>query len=183
MAKVFEPKLYIKYIQDSKSDIISSITFDEKTGKGKITYNPKCVNVDPEAPDFKGTTTNLNDEEMVRAVLLLKLEKEYGYKFENKYIDIEKVYEAPGRPKKGAKGSRSDIVIRNEDGSPFLYFELKTPQKYISERYLIKGQLFQSSKLEKIKRPDYLLWTTVVFNDSGEPAINTLVISTSQYRI
>ncbi len=51
--------------------------------------------------------------------------------------------------KKGAKGSRSDIVIRNEDGSPFLYFELKTPQKYISERYLIKGQLFQSSKLEK----------------------------------
>ena len=88
MAKVFEPKLYIKYIQDSKSDIISSITFDEKTGKGKITYNPKCVNVDPEAPDFKGTTTNLNDEEMVRAVLLLKLEKEYGYKFENKYIDI-----------------------------------------------------------------------------------------------
>lgn len=181
MAKVFEPKLYIKYIQDSKSDIISSITFDEKTGKGKITYNPKCVNVDPEAPDFKGTTTNLNDKEMVRAVLLLKLEKEYGYKFENKYIDIEKVYEAPGRPKKGAKGSRSDIVIRNEDGSPFLYFELKTPQKYISERYLIKGQLFQSSKLEKIKRPDYLLWTTVVFNDSGEPAINTLVISTSQY--
>lgn len=181
MAKVFEPKLYIKYIQDSKSDIISSITFDEKTGKGKITYNPKCVNVDPEAPDFKGTTTNLNDEEMVRAVLLLKLEKEYGYKFENKYIDIEKVYEAPGRPKKGAKGSRSDIVIRNEDGSPFLYFELKTPQKYISERYLIKGQLFQSSKLEKIKRTDYLLWTTVVFNDSGEPAINTLVISTSQY--
>lgn len=181
MAKVFEPKLYIKYIQDSKSDIISSITFDEKTGKGKITYNPKCVNVDPEAPDFKGTTTNLNDEEMVRAVLLLKLEKEYGYKFENKYIDIEKVYEAPGRPKKGAKGSRSDIVIRNEDGSPFLYFELKTPQKYISERHLIKGQLFQSSKLEKIKRPDYLLWTTVVFNDSGEPAINTLVISTSQY--
>lgn len=181
MAKVFEPKLYIKYIQDSKSDIISSITFDEKTGKGKITYNPKCVNVDPEAPDFKGTTTNLNDEEMVRAVLLLKLEKEYGYKFENKYIDIEKVYEAPRRPKKGAKGSRSDIVIRNEDGSPFLYFELKTPQKYISERYLIKGQLFQSSKLEKIKRPDYLLWTTVVFNDSGEPAINTLVISTSQY--
>lgn len=181
MAKIFEPKLYIKYIQDSKSDIISSITFDEKTGKGKITYNPKCVNVDPEAPDFKGTTTNLNDEEMVRAVLLLKLEKEYGYKFENKYIDIEKVYEAPGRPKKGAKGSRSDIVIRNEDGSPFLYFELKTPQKYISERYLIKGQLFQSSKLEKIKRPDYLLWTTVVFNDSGEPAINTLVISTSQY--
>lgn len=181
MAKVFEPKLYIKYIQDSKSDIISSITFDEKTGKGKITYNPKCVNVDPEAPDFKGTTTNLNDEEMVRAVLLLKLEKEYGYKFENKYIDIEKVYEAPGRPKKGAKGSRSDIVIRNEDGSPFLYFELKTPQKYISERYLIKGQPFQSSKLEKIKRPDYLLWTTVVFNDSGEPAINTLVISTSQY--
>lgn len=181
MAKIFEPKLYIKYIQDSKSDIISSITFDEKTGKGKITYNPKCVNVDPEAPDFKGTTTNLNDEEMVRAVLLLKLEKEYGYKFENKYIDIEKVYEAPGRPKKGAKGSRSDIVIRNEDGSPFLYFELKTPQKYISERYLIKGQLFQSSKLEKIKRPDYLLWTTVVFNDSGEPAINTLVISASQY--
>lgn len=181
MAKIFEPKLYIKYIQDSKSDIISSITFDEKTGKGKITYNPKCVNVDPEAPDFKGTTTNLNDEEMVRAVLLLKLEKEYGYKFENKYIDIEKVYEAPGRPKKGAKGSRSDIVIRNEDGSPFLYFELKTPQKYISERYLIKGQLFQSSKLKKIKRPDYLLWTTVVFNDSGEPAINTLVISTSQY--
>ena len=90
MAKVLEPKLYIKYIQDSKSDIISSITFDEKTGKGKITYNPKCVNVDPEAPDFKGTTTNLNDEEMVRAVLLLKLEKEYGYKFENKYIDIEK---------------------------------------------------------------------------------------------
>ena len=181
MAKVFEPKLYIKYIQDSKSDIISSITFDEKTGKGKITYNPKCVNVDPDAPDFKGTTTNLNDEEMVRAALLLKLEKEYGYKFENKYIDIEKVYEAPGRPKKGAKGSRSDIVIRNEDGSPFLYFELKTPQKYISERHLIKGQLFQSSKLEKIKRPDYLLWTTVVFNDSGEPAINTLVISTSQY--
>ena len=144
-----------------------------------ITYRADAIYVDPKAPDFRGYTTNLNDEELVRAVLLLRLSEEYGYPLDGKSICLETVYEAPGRPKKETKGSRADVIVRDLQGNPFLFFELKTPENYVRERDFIKGQLFQGSKLD-IARPKFLVWATVREAPKTEK-IDVMVISAEKY--
>ena len=161
MAKnIFDRSSYFKIIKSTKGfDFIEDIVFDEKTGKGSVTYDSAKVFVDPDAPDFSGYKTTLNDEEFVR-ILALKHLKERKYTFEPDIVEIERTYPAPGRPKKGVKGSRADIIIRDSTGNAYIYIELKTPSEYESKKHLIEGQLFQSSKLEKI-RPQYLAWMTI----------------------
>ncbi len=180
----FDPKPYIEEIK--KSDVAKSLitTFDYslESMSGSITYNPQAVNVDPDAPDFNGTTTSLNPEELVRVCTLIRLGEELGYPIDSSHIDLEKCYEAPGRPKKNVKGSRADIIVRDDEGAPFLYIEVKTPYNYISQQNFIEGQLFQSSKLETIK-PTYLVWSTVRYRGSGRGHIDALVIPTETYPV
>lgn len=173
----FNKNPLIEFIQKHKLKDKLLLSFDDKNGE--VTYNPKAVCVDPEAPDFIGTTTKLNHEEYVRIAFLLSLASEHGYPLDCAYIDIEKTYEAPGRPKKGTKGARADIIVRDEHGDPFLYFELKTPNEFISEKSNIKTQLFQASKLDK-KRPQYLIWGTTKSTVSGIELKN-IVIPTDEF--
>lgn len=182
-SKKFEVQAYIDEIESSPSKewLILGYEYDFEKAEGYITYNPKAVNIDPEAPDFTGSTTLLNDEEFVRAVILLKLADEYGYALDAKRIDIEKVYQAPGRPKKDLKGSRADLIVRDNSGEAFLYFEIKTPEKFITERSsLIEGQLFVSSIFEP-SRPKYLVWATLEASSLAKPRMKCLLISTEEY--
>lgn len=97
----FDPKPYIETIQSSESFewLVTAFIYDADARQGFVTYNPEAVYVDPDAPDFSGTTHPLNDEELVRVVTLLSLADDYGYTLDSKHIDIEKVYEAPGDPR------------------------------------------------------------------------------------
>lgn len=177
----FDPKPYIETIQSSESFewLVTAFSYDADARQGFVTYNPEAVNVDPDAPDFSGTTHLLNDEELVRVVTLLSLADDYGYALDSKHIDVEKVYEAPGRPKRNVKGSRADIIVRNDSGEAYLYFELKVPKSYVDSRDLIEGQLFQSSLLEQ-PRPQYLIWSTARPSESEGVKIEALIISTAE---
>lgn len=175
----FHPEYYLRAIEDSpfKDKLIERIVYTQE--EKSITYRADAIYVDPKAPDFQGNTTNLNDEELVRAVLLLRLSQDYGYPLDGKSICLETVYEAPGRPIKGSKGSRADVIIRDPKGNPFLFFELKTPDNYVRERDFIKGQLFQGSKLD-IARPKFLVWATVREAPKTEK-IDVMVIPAEKY--
>ena len=144
-----------------------------------ITYGIDAVWIDPEAPGFHGRTTSLNDEEAVRVAFLLLLERDCKYTLSRETIELEHVYKAPGRPKRGAKGCRADIIVRDGEKNPYLFIELKTPDEFTTSRKLIDGQLFQASKLEDVA-PKYLVWATVVFR-SAEPVIQAVVISRDKW--
>lgn len=167
---------YLAWIeaQPSRCSLIESI---EDTN---ITYDSKAVWVDPDAPDFRGYTTRLNDEEVIRAAFLLLLERDCGYALTPNTVELEHVYEAPGRPKRGAKGCRADVIVRDKERNPYLFIELKTPNEFLKSRKLIDGQLFQASKLEDIA-PKYLVWATVVFRN-GSPVIQAVVIPKQKWQ-
>lgn len=166
---------YVAWIrsQDGFHNLIEEIDNDN------IVYNRNAVWVDPEAPDFLDTKTHLNDEEAVRAAFLLLLSRDFEYELAPRSIELEHVYQAPGRPRLGAKGCRADIIARDGQGNPYLFIELKTPDEYSNSRKLIDGQLFQASKLEDVT-PKYLVWATVVFRN-GAPVIQSVVIPRSDW--
>lgn len=166
---------YVAWIrsQDGFHNLIEEIDNDN------IVYNRNAVWVDPEAPDFLDTKTHLNDEEAVRAAFLLLLSRDFEYELTPRSIELEHVYQAPGRPRLGAKGCRADIIARDGQGNPYLFIELKTPDEYSNSRKLIDGQLFQASKLEDVT-PKYLVWATVVFRN-GAPVIQSVVIPRSDW--
>ena len=140
---------------EHRSQIVASISEES------ISYEPLGVWVDPSAPGFKGSTTRLTDEELVRAYLLLKLIGPYGYSASAETLEIERVYKPVGRPT--GKGGRADILVRQAKkkvGECFLFVECKTPEAFDRDFRYIDGQLFRLS-LQEQPRPRYLLYYTV----------------------
>jgi type I restriction enzyme M protein len=122
-----------KYLDDQKEKVIELYDFEKK----KVKYSEKIKGW--KIDEFRG------DEEIVRAFVLAKLVNELGYKPEN--IEIEKQYDI-GRPK--VNKTRIDIIVRDEDGSAFLYIELKSPQDYEKDKdEVIEKQLFNLASQEK----------------------------------
>ena len=174
---VFRKALYNYIINNNNyHKVISNIDIKED-GSGTITYNPLGVFVDPAAPGFTDTTTNITDEEMVRADLITRLATKYSYNASPKVIEIERTYKSVGRP---GKGGRIDVLVRNpDDASAFLFIECKAPDKYDIDYKLIEGQLFRLSRMEKAK-PTYLVYYTTTFL-SGKPSERSLIIDGNRY--
>ena len=123
--------------------------------------------MDDKAPGFRGFTTSLTDEELVRAYLLLRLCTEFGYVASPKVLQVETVYKPVGRPT--GKGGRADVLVRRPKGQGedcFLFVECKTPDTYDRDFKLIDGQLFRLS-LQEQPRPRYLLYYTVDLTIEG----------------
>lgn len=167
---------YIAWIEAQPS----SCSLIEAIDGTDITYASDAVWIDPDAPDFRGYTSHLNDEEAVRAVFLLLIARDCGYVLTPNAVELERVYEAPGRPRRGAKGCRADVIVRDKERNPYLFVELKTPHEFSRSRKLIDGQLFQAAKLENTA-PKYLVWATVVFRD-GDPVIQAVVIPKQKWQ-
>lgn len=154
--------------------IIASITPDS------ITYESSGVWVDPSAPGFVQTTCRLTDEELVRAWLLLKLTRSYGYEASPHVLEVERVYKPVGRPT--GKGGRADILVRNtglKSGDCFLFAECKSPEGFDRDLRYIDGQLFRLS-LQEQPRPRYLLYYTVDLR-SGELRDRIILIDTLSF--
>ncbi len=155
-------KHIIDYIlhHEKYKDVIENIVYNSD-GTGKITYNTLNIFVDPSAMNFNGATTNIGDEELVRAYLILNLVSKYKYPLGATVIEIERTYKSVGRP---GKGGRIDIIVRTQDvnkqGDAFLFIECKAPEKFDEDFKLIDGQLFRLSKQEKV-RPRNLVYFTV----------------------
>ncbi|TVZ60177.1 type I restriction enzyme M protein [Flavobacteriaceae bacterium MAR_2010_105] len=93
----------------------------------------------------------LGPEEVVRAFLVDKLVNELGYSEKN--IELEKYYtrESIGRVKQKNKDdtARVDVIVKDKHGNPFLYIEVKAPDKFEDGEKDIIGQLFELSDLEE----------------------------------
>lgn len=100
------------------------------------------------------------DEEIVRAFLVDRLINELNYLPE--FIEIEKEYSV-GRPK--VNKPRIDIILRDRENKPYLFIELKAPDKFESDKVYIEGQLYKLAKLEKTK-PKYLVYYTIQENNN-----------------
>lgn len=142
-----------KYLDKQKVKVVE--TYDFKNKKVKYSEKIKGWKIDK----FRG------DEEIVRAFIISKLVNELGYKPEN--IEIEKKYEQKvGRQK---KEGRVDVLVKDKNGNPFLFMELKEPDKYEVDKKDIDGQLFNLSDIEEKKyktKVSYLVYYTIdLLND------------------
>jgi len=119
--------------------------------KGTINYSDKLVKYeDPKV--LKGS------EEVTRAFLINRLVNELDYKPE--LIEIEKRYSI-GRPK--TSKAEIDVIVRDNDGNAFFYIEAKAPEKFETDKKLIKDQLFALAKQEKNVK--YLVYYTCDLQD------------------
>jgi len=107
------------------------------------------------------------DEEIVRAYLIQRLLNELDYKPE--YIEIEKRYSI-GRPK--TSKAEIDVIVRDNKEGAFLFIEVKAPDKFESDKELIKGQLFDLAHQEKDVK--YLVYYTIDFK--GDKCIDKAII-------
>lgn len=154
---LFRKKLYESILANSDyNKVIKEIKLNTD-GSGYIQYNPDGVWVDPAAIGFTGTTTDIGDEELVRAELLVRLISKYKYDADPRVLEIERVYKSVGRP---GKGGRVDVIVRDKESTkPYLFIECKAPDKFDSDFNLIDGQLFRLSKQEELA-PKYLVYYT-----------------------
>jgi type I restriction-modification system DNA methylase subunit len=157
---------FIRALPQSSS-VIDSIQI-APDGTGTVTYNSKGLWVDPNAPGFTNTTTQITDEEMVRAYLLVRLATTFGYPAKPEVLEVERVYKPVGRPQ--GKGGRVDVLVRKppKTGSKdaFLFMECKAPSKFDDDLKYIDGQLFRLSRQEPA-RPRFLIYYTVELKASA----------------
>lgn len=114
------------------------------------------IDLDKETVEYSSDITKpkiekLGPEEVVRAFLVDKLVNELGYSEKN--IELEKYYtrESIGRVKQKNKddAARVDVIVKDKHGNPFLYIEVKAPDKFEDGEKDIIGQLFELSDLEE----------------------------------
>ena len=148
----FSMKPIINKINELNRESVVNIDFDESTSQGTVQYSDE-IKLHRSVNGFKGT------EEVVRAYLISRLVWELGY--EARLIEVEKEYNI-GRPK--VKKARIDVILRDSNGHPYFFIEVKAPDKWESDQEFIEGQLFQLAKLEENK-PRYLVYYTSEFKD------------------
>lgn len=110
-------------------------------------------------------TAVTGSEEIVRAYAVSRLVNELSYRADR--IEVERPYEA-GRPAKIAP--RIDVILNDSDGAPFLFVEVKAPDRFEQDKNLIEGQLFKLAGLHEAstgKKPQYLVYYTVEETDGG----------------
>ena len=141
-------KIIEQYLDNQKIKAVEVFDFEKK----KVKYSEKIKGW--KIDKFRG------DEEIVRAYLLAKLVNELGYKLEN--IELEKFYPS-GRPK--TTNPRIDILVKDEQGNPYLFMELKSPQDYEKNKDKnIDDQLFSLAGIEQSKygtKIKYLAYYTI----------------------
>lgn len=162
------------------SKVLSAIDY-RSDGSGTLEYNSENVWVDPDAP-FAGYSTEITDEELVRAHLLVQLASKYGYEPSPLTFEVERVYRPVGRPT--GKGGRVDVLIRSEDetdapADAFMFIECKAPDKFDDDLKFIEGQLFLLS-MQESPRPRYLVYYTTELK-AGELKDRLILIDTTAF--
>ena len=141
--------------------------------KNTIEYNKEIIKLHREI-------TELTDEEIVRAFLVLKLIKKLGYTKKH-CIELEKEYKMGRDPSKGA---RVDIFL-TKDGEPFAMFELKSPEEYETEMdEAIKDQLFEVAEKADARYHTlkYLVYYTAYGSEDGEITEKIVTIDYKKYK-
>jgi len=148
-------KRIIQYVkmEDPKGELISEISPNADYSGGRITYNKNIL-------ILHRNISELRDEEYVRAYLVVRLVRELKYPASS--VELEKEYQA-GRPK--TIKPRIDILVRDKGKktpSTYLFIEVKSPEKFESDKDYIEGQLFKLASLEDKGSPvKYLVYFSI----------------------
>ena len=166
---------------DNKRELYKGIKeLDPKGEIVKIDLSKNTIEYNEEIIKLHREITELTDEEIVRAFLVLKLIKKLGYSKKH-CIELEKEYTMGRDPSKGA---RVDIFLM-KDGKPFAMFELKSPEEYeIEMDNAIKNQLFEVAEKADARYHTlkYLIYYTAYISDDGEITEKIVTIDYKKYK-
>jgi len=141
-------------------DTIETNLHKQKNKVSEIDLIKETVNYSEEIKSHRQLKSLTGDEEVVRAFLVDKLINILDYKAQN--LEIEKEYTIKGGH--GKLAPRIDLIVKDEDGHPFFFIELKAPDKYESDKSEIEGQLFalaQAEEKDYKTKVKYLVYYTV----------------------
>jgi len=127
------------------TEIIQSILSKQQNKVVNINLEKETVSYSEKIKSHRTLKVLTGDEEIVRAFLIDKLVNELDYKVQN--IETEKEYTIKGGHSKISP--RIDIIVKDDEGNPFFFIEVKAPNKYESDKEEIEGQLFALAQAEE----------------------------------
>lgn len=128
----------------NKQAIIDFIISHPIKAVESINIEEKIIKYSSQITSNRDINEITGEEEIVRAIILTKLCNELGYPLER--IELEREY-GIGRPK--TVKARIDVIVKDKDGNPFLFIELKSPDCFESDQdETIDNQLFKLAAAE-----------------------------------
>ena len=160
----------VEKLLNSRRNRIAKISIANKT----VDYSEKIKSQDIKV--IRG------EEEIVRAYLLDKLVNELGYSENN--IELEKVYEQSsiGRNKDNKNTGRADVIVYDKLKNPFLFIEVKAPDKFEHDKKEIKGQLFNLSDEEEKQNKTKVKYLVYYSIDTEDDIIRDNIILIDKYQ-
>ncbi|MEI6270004.1 MAG: N-6 DNA methylase [Methylococcaceae bacterium] len=126
-------------------EIIELKLEQQKNNIAKINLEKETVTYSEKVKHNRALKSLTGDEEVVRAFLIDRLVNELDYKPEN--LETEKEYTIKGGHSK--INPRVDVLVKDEQGNPFFFIEIKAPNKFESDKTEIEGQLFALAQAEE----------------------------------
>ncbi|MGX2959029.1 N-6 DNA methylase [Peribacillus sp. JNUCC 23] len=161
-------------------EIVESKLIEQSNRVVEINIEKKTVSYSKQIKNNRTLKTLTGDEEIVRAFLIDRLVNELEYKQEN--LETEKEYTIRGGHSK--INPRIDVVVKDDNGNPFFFIEVKAPNKYEEDKDGIEGQLFALAQAEerdfktKVK---YLVYYTTELIDN-EAVDRAIIIDFNKYK-
>lgn len=126
----------------------------------------------------------INDEEIVRAFLVVALIKKYKYSIER--IKLEESVNLGGSTGKTQYSTENDIIIMDKDNKEvYMFIEVKRPQVYISlmERTIQEQLIRPVTEINKFNKSRYLVYTSIFVPNTDEDfPIKLVSIDYDKYR-
>lgn len=149
----------------SWKDIIENKLNNQKNIISSLNIINSTINYSEKIKQNRILNTLTGDEEIVRAFIIDRLVNELDYKPEN--IEIEKEYSIKGGHSKLLP--RIDLIVKDNNGNPFFFIEVKAPNKFEQDKSEIEGQLFALANAEESEyknKVKYLVYYTVDVQDN-----------------
>ena len=149
----------------SWKDIIENKLNNQKNIVSLLNIGNSTINYSEKIKQNRVLNTLTGDEEIVRAFIIDRLVNELDYKPEN--IEIEKEYSIKGGHSKLLP--RIDLIVKDNNGNPFFFIEVKAPNKFEQDKSEIEGQLFALANAEESEyknKVKYLVYYTVDVQDN-----------------
>ncbi|HHV6540030.1 TPA: restriction endonuclease subunit M, partial [Haemophilus influenzae] len=149
----------------SWKDIIENKLNNQKNVVSLLNISNSTINYSEKIKQNRVLNTLTGDEEIVRAFIIDRLVNELDYKPEN--IEIEKEYSIKGGHNKLLP--RIDLIVKDNNGNPFFFIEVKAPNKFEQDKSEIGGQLFALANAEESEyknKVKYLVYYTIDIQDN-----------------
>ncbi|TYA87407.1 N-6 DNA methylase [Aggregatibacter actinomycetemcomitans] len=164
----------------SWKDIIENKLNNQKNIISSLNIINSTINYSEKIKQNRILNTLTGDEEIVRAFIVDRLVNELDYKPEN--IEIEKEYSIKGGHNK--LSPRIDLIVKDNNGNPFFFIEVKAPSKFEQDKSEIEGQLFALASAEESyykNKVKYLVYYTIDVQDNLV-SDNAIIIDFEKYR-